>query len=226
MDKKIKKPLKKSNLSFLYFFNKKDAESKYLAGFVRDKLILINYNNYFNFHFVDADSLKFKMNEFCRSEKFKNTNIIFIEQAYTDLIENENLVGKEINILDRESFEVAERLAGTSNSFYDNVFCKIKEYINDYYGKIKCFKISNISKCKISVTENVEATCAMIMENRYFTENNKDDFKRICKNNIKKSIDTEELNMERLEMALKDSRKKLKMLKDRFNQIDSEIDEL
>lgn len=226
MEEKIKKPLKKSNLSFLYFFNKKDAESKYLAGFVRDKLILINYNHYFNFHFVDADSLKFKMNEFCKSEKFKNANIIFIEKVYADLIEEQNLVGKEINILDRESFEVAERLAGTSNSFYDNVFCKIKGYINDYYGKIKCFKITNINKCKISVTENVEATCAMIMESRYFTENNKDDFKRICKNTIEKSISMEELNMKRLEMALEDSRKTLKTLKDRFNQIDSEIDEL
>ena len=132
MEDKIKKPLKKSDLSFLYFFNKKDPESKYLAGFVRDKLILINYNNYFNFHFVDADSLKFKMKEFVKSEKFKNANIIFIEKAYADLIEEQNLVSKEINILDRESFEVAERLAGTSNSFYDNVFCKIKEYINNY----------------------------------------------------------------------------------------------
>ena len=66
----------------------------------------------------------------------------------------------------------------------------------------------------------------MIMESRYFSENNKDDFKEKCKNTLEKSISSEELNNERLRMALADSNNKLKMLKDRFNQIDSEIDEL
>lgn len=66
----------------------------------------------------------------------------------------------------------------------------------------------------------------MKMESRYFTENNKDDFKEKCKNILEKSIDMEELNMKRLEMDLEDLKKNLKELKDRLGQIDSEIDEL
>lgn len=66
----------------------------------------------------------------------------------------------------------------------------------------------------------------MKMESRYFTENNKEEFKEKCKNTLEKSIDREALNMKRLKIALEDVEKNLKELKDRLGQIDSEIDEL
>lgn len=227
--KTIKKPLKKSNLNFIYFFNGSDRESKHLTGFVRDRLKEINFYNYINFSFINVGSKTLKLDEFIKSKTFKNANIIFIEKAYSDLIKEENLIGKEVNILDRGSFEVAERLAGTYNGFCD--FCDsiqytIKEYINNYYGNMKCFQIVNRSACRIKVTEDVEATCIMQMENRCFTEYNKDDFEEVCKDLINRSISMEELNNKRLEMALEDSKKNLEKLKNRLAQIDSEIREL
>ena len=226
MNKTIKKPLKKSNLNFIYFFNGNDRKSKHLAGFIRDRLKEINYYNYINFSFINAGSKTFKLDEFIKNKTFKNANIIFIEKAYADLIKEENLIDKEVNILDEESFEVVERLAGTYNGFSD--FCDsiqytIKEYINNYYGNMKCFQIVNRRACRITVTEDVEATCIMQMENRCFTEYNKDDFVEVCKELIQKSMSMEELNMKRLEMALDDSKKNLKVLQNRLDKIDSEI---
>lgn len=229
MNKTIKKPLKKSNLNFIYFFNGNDRESKHLAGFVKDRLKEINFYNYINFSFINVGSKTLKLDEFIKSKTFKNANIILIEKAYADLMKEENLIGKEVNILDKGSFEVAERLAGTYNGFCD--FCDsiqytIKEYINNYYGNMKCFQIVNRSACRIKVTEDVEATCIMQMENRCFTEYNKDDFQEVCKELINRSISMEELNNKRLEMALEDSKKNLETLKNRLAQIDSEIREL
>lgn len=229
MSKAIKKPLKKSNLNFIYFFNNNDRKSKHLAGFIRDRLKEINFNHYINFSFVDIGAKTFKIDEFCEREKFKNANIIFIENNYTDLVGEKNLINKEVNILDEESFKVAEKLAGMYNGFCD--FCDsiqytIKEYINNYYGNMKCFQIANRRDCRIAVTEDVEATCIMQMENRCFTEYNKDDFQEVCKELIQKSMSMEELNMKRLEMALDDSKNNLQKLKNRFDQIESEIDEL
>lgn len=226
MEVKTKRPLKRSNLNFVYFFNKENQKEKWLANFIKNKIIKDHFLNYINFNFINIGSKTFKLDEFIKNETFKNANIIFIEKAYINLIEENNLVGKDVNVLDRESFEVAEKLAGTSNNFYHDVFRKIKEYINNYYGKIKCFQIANISKCKISITEDVEAIYVMKMESRFFAENNKEEFKQKCKNTIEKSIDEEELNMKRLKMALEDTEKNLKELKGRLYQIDSEIDEL
>lgn len=226
MERKTKRPLKKSDLNFIYFFNKENKREKWLAEFIKGEITKGHFLNYINFSFINVGSKTLKLDEFVKSETFKNANIIFIEKAYTNLLKEENLAGKEVNVLDRESFKVAEKLAGTSNSFYRYVFNKIKEYINNYYGKIKCFQIANISKCKISVTKDIEAIYVMKMESRYFAENNKDDFKQKCKNTLENSIDKEELNMKRLKMALEDSEKNLKELKDRLGQIDSEIDEL
>lgn len=226
MERKTKRPLKRSNLNFIYFFNKKNQEAKWLANFIKNEITKDHFLNYINFSFINVGSKTLKLDEFIKSETFQNANIIFIEKAYVNLIDENNLVGKEVNVLDRESFEVAEKLAGTSNSFYRNVFNKIKEYINSYYGKIKCFQIANISKCKISVTKDIEAIYVMKMESRYFAENNKDEFKQKCKNTIEKSISSEELNIKRLKIALEDAEKNLKELKGRLCQIDSEIDEL
>ena len=226
MNKTIKKPLKKSNLNFIYFFNSKDRKSKHLSGFIRDRLKEINFYNYINFSFIDVGAKTFKSDEFIKSEKFKNANVIFIENDFVDLVGEKKLIGKEVNILDEESFKVAEKLAGTYNGFSD--FCDsiqytIKEYINNYYGNMKCFQIINRSACRIKVTEDVEATCIMQMENRCFTEYNKDDFEEVCKNLLEKAIAMEELNNKRLEMALEDSKKNLETLKNRLAQIDSEI---
>ena len=63
----------------------------------------------------------------------------------------------------------------------------------------------------------------MQMENRYFTKYNKDDFEDVCKNAIKRSISMEELNVKRLEIALKDSQKKLEVLNNRLDKIGPEI---
>ena len=226
MSKTIKKPLKKSDLNFIYFFNCNDRKSKHLSSFIRDRLKEINFQHYINFSFIDIGAKTFKSDEFCENEKFKNANVIFIENDFVDLVGEKNLIGKEVNILDEESFKVAEKLAGTYNGFWD--FCdsiqyKIKEYINNYYGNMRCFQIVNRGSCRIKVTEDVEATCIMQMENRCFTEYNKDDFEEVCKELIRKSIAMEELNNERLKMALEDSEKNLETLKDRLGQIDSEI---
>lgn len=229
MGKTIKKPLKKSNLNFLYFFNGNDRKSKHLSGFIRDRLTEINFHHYINFSFIDVGAKTFKSDEFCKNEKFKNANVIFIENDFVDLVGEKNLIGKEVNILDEESFKVAEKLAGTYNGFWD--FCdsiqyKIKEYINNYYENMRCFQIVNRGSCRIKVTEDVEATCIMQMENRCFTEYNKDDFEEVCKNLLEKAIAMEELNNKRLIVALEDSKNNLKKLKDRLAQIDSEIREL
>lgn len=223
MNEKIKKPLKKSNLNFVYFFDKSNKESKCLADFIKNKLIQINYYNYINFDFINIGLSTFKLDKFCESKKFKKANIIFIEKKIINLIGEQNLTNKEVNILDKESFEVAEKLAETYNNFYYDVFDKIGEYINNYYGKIKCFQIANRNTCEISITEDVEATYIMQMENRYFTKYNKDDFEDVCKNAIKRSISMEELNVKRLEIALKDSQKKLEVLNNRLDKIGPEI---
>lgn len=226
MNKTIKKPLKRSNLNFIYFFNGNDRKSKHLSSFIRDRLNEINFHHYINFSFIDVGAKTFKSDEFVKSEKFKNANVIFIENDYADLVGEKNLINKETNILNEESFKVAEKLAGTYNGFCD--FCdsiqyKIKEYINDYYGKMKCFQIVNRGTCRIKITEDVEATCIMQMENRCFTEYNKDDFEEVCKNLLEKAIAMEELNNKRLKMALEDSKNNLQKLKNRFDQIESEI---
>lgn len=225
MNKVIKKPLERSNLSFLYFFNGNDRKSKWLAGFIRGRLMEINFYNYINFSFIDIGAKTFKSDEFIKNEKFKNANVIFIENDYVDLVGEKNLTGKETNILDEESFKVAEKLSGACNGidFYDSVQYKIKEYINNYYGNMKCFQIVNRSACRIKVTEDVEATCIMQMEDRCFTEHNKDDFEAVCKNLLEKAITMEELNNKRLIVALEDSKNNLEKLKNRFDQIESEI---
>ena len=154
MNEKIKKPLEKSNLNFVYFFDKSDKESKHLADFIKNKLIQINYYHYVNFDFINIGLPTFKLDKFCESKKFKKANIIFIEKKIINLIGEQNLTNKEVNILDKESFEVAEKLAETYNNFYYDVFDKIGEYINNYYGKIKCFQIANRNTCEISITED------------------------------------------------------------------------
>lgn len=168
----------------------------------------------------------FKSDEFCKDETFQNANVIFIEQNCIDIIGKENLVSKEVNVLNRISFEVTERLAGTCNDFYDYVYGKIKRYINNYYGGIKYFSIANKDTCRIRIADNVTATCIMRLENHCFTEHNKDDLVEVCKNLLGKAITDEEENIEHLEMLLKDSKKKLEVLNHRLGQIDSEIEKL
>lgn len=225
MNKVIKKPLERSNLNFLYFFNGNDRKSKCLACFIRGRLKEINFYHYIDFSFIDAGAKTFKFVEFIENEKFKNANIIFIEKDFVDLVGEENLIDKETNVLDEESFEVAEKLSGACNGlgFCNSIYYEIKEYINNYYGSIKCFQIVNRSACRIKVTEDVEATHIMQMEDRYFTEHNKDDFEEVCKNLIEKSINMEELNNKRLVVALEDSKRNLEVLKNRLDQIESEI---
>lgn len=182
--------------------------------------------HYVNFDFVNVGTRTFKSDEFCKDETFQNANVIFIEKNCIDLIGKENLVGKEVNVLNRISFEVTERLAGTCNDFYDYVYNKIKRYINNYYGGIKYFSIANKDTCKIRIADNVTATCIMRLENHCFTEHNKDDLVETCKNLLGKAIADEEENIEHLKMLLKDSEKKLEVLNHRLGQIDSEIEKL
>ena len=182
--------------------------------------------HYVNFDFVNVGTRTFESDEFCKDETFQNANVIFIEQNCIDIIGKENLVSKEVNALNRISFEVTERLAGTCNDFYDYVYGKIKRYINNHYGGIKYFSIANKDTCRIRIADNVTATCIMRLENHCFTEHNKDDLVEVCKNLLGKAITDEEENIEHLEMLLKDSKKKLEVLKNRLGQIDSEIEQL
>lgn len=221
-----KRPLKRANLNFLYLFDGKDKKAKWLAELIKDELIEDNILYYVNFDSVNVGTRMFKSDEFCKDETFKNANVIFIEKNCIDLIGKENLIGKEVNILDRISFEIAEKLAGTSNNFYDDIYNKIKKYINNYYGKIRYFSIANKETCRIRIADNVTATCIMRLENHCFTEHNKDDLVEVCKNLLGKAITDEEENIEHLEMLLKDSKKKLEVLKNRLGQIDSEIEKL
>ena len=226
MEEKIKRPLKKSDLSFLYFFDKKNQEEKLLTDFIENEFIRYNFFNYVNFDFINIGVKTFKLDEFIKSEKFKNANIIFADENCIDLIGREKLVGKEVNILDRKSFEVAEKLAGTDNSYDYAVFYKIKEYIDNYYGKMRYFSIANKETCKIRIADHVEATCIMKLEDRCFTEYNKDAFIEVCKNTLKNAIDNEKMNIERLEIVLKNAKKNLEVLNHRLGQIDSEIEKL
>lgn len=221
-----KRPLKRSDLNFLYLFNGKDQKAKWLAELVKDELIKDNVMHYVNFDFVNVGTRTFESDEFCKDETFQNANVIFIEQNCIDIIGKENLVSKEVNVLNRISFEVTERLAGTCNDFYDYVYGKIKRYINNHYGGIKYFSIANKDTCRIRIADNVTATCIMRLENHCFTEHNKDDLVEVCKNLLGKAITDEEENIEHLEMLLKDSKKKLEVLKNRLGQIDSEIEKL
>lgn len=221
-----KRPLKRSDLNFLYLFDGKDQKAKWLAELVKDELIKDNVMHYVNFDFVNVGTRTFESDEFCKDETFQNANVIFIEQNCIDIIGKENLVSKEVNALNRISFEVTERLAGTCNDFYDYVYGKIKRYINNYYGGIKYFSIANKDTCRIRIADNVTATCIMRLENHCFTEHNKDDLVEVCKNLLGKAITDEEENIEHLEMLLKDSKKKLEVLKNRLGQIDSEIEKL
>lgn len=182
--------------------------------------------HYVNFDFINIGTKTFNFDEFIKSETFQNANVIFIEKNCIDIIGEEHLVGKEIDILNRISFEIAEKLAGTSNDFYDNVYNKIKKCINDYYGKIRYFSIANKETCRIRIADNVTATCVMRLENHCFTEHNKDDLVEVCKNLLGKAITDEEENIEHLEMLLENSRKKLEVLNHRLGQIDSEIEKL
>lgn len=168
----------------------------------------------------------FKSDEFCKDETFQNANVIFIEKNCIDLIGKENLIGKEVNVLNRISFEIAEKLAGTRNDFYDYVYDKIKKYINDYYGKIRYFSIANKETCRIRIANEVTATCVMRLENHCFTEYNKYELVKACKNVLGKAITDEEKNIEHLKMLLENSRKKLEVLNHRLGQIDSEIAKL
>lgn len=221
-----KRPLKRSNLNFLYLFDGKDQKAKWLAELIKDELIEDNILYYVNFDSVNAGTRMFKSDEFCKDETFKNANVIFIEKNCIDLVGKENLIGKEVNILDRISFEIAEKLAGTRNDFYDYVYDKIKKYINDYYGKIRYFSIVNKETCRIRIANEVTATCVMRLENHCFTEYNKDELVKACKNVLNKAITDEEENIEHLKMLLENSRKKLEVLNHRLGQIDSEIEKL
>lgn len=221
-----KRPLKRSDLNFLYLFDGKDQKAKWLAELVKDELIKDNVMYYVNFDFVNVGTRAFESDEFCKDETFQNANVIFIEQNCIDIIGKENLVSKEVNVLNRISFEVTERLAGTCNDFYDYVYGKIKRYINNHYGGIKYFSIANKDTCRIRIADNVTATCIMRLENHCFTEHNKDDLVEVCKNLLGKVITDEEENIEHLEMLLKDSKKKLEVLNHRLGQIDSEIEKL
>lgn len=226
MEVRTKRPLKRSNLSFLYLFDGKDQKAKWLAKLIKEELADDNVLHYVDFDFVNVGVKTFKFDEFCKDETFKNANVIFIEESCFNLIRKENLVGKEVNVLDRINFEVAEKLAGTRNNFYDYVYDKIKKYINNHYGGIKYFSIANKDNCRIRIADNVTATCIMRLENHCFTEHNKDDLVITCKNLFGKAIANEEENIEHLKMLLKDSEKKLEVLKDRLDRIDSEIEEL
>lgn len=226
MEVRTKRPLKRSNLSFLYLFDGEDQKAKWLAKLLKEELIDDNVLHYVDFNFVDAGAKTFKSDEFCKDETFQNANVIFIEKNCIDIIGKEHLIGKEVNILDRISFEVTEKLAGTRNDFYDYVYDKIKRYINNHYGGIKYFSIANKDTCKIRIANNVTATCIMRLENHCFTEHNKDDLVETCKNLLGKAIANEEENIEHLRMLLKDSEKKLEVLNHRLGQIDSEIEQL
>lgn len=221
-----KRPLKRSDLNFLYLFDGKDQKAKWLAELIKDELIADNVMHYVNFDFINIGTRIFKSDEFCKDETFQNANVIFIEKNCIDIIGEEHLVGKEVNILNRISFEVTERLTGTCNDFYDYVYNKIKRYINNYYGGIKYFSIANKDTCKIRIADNVTATCIMRLENHCFTEHNKDELTKACKNVLGKAIANEEENIEHLKMLLKDSEKKLEVLNHRLGQIDSEIEKL
>lgn len=221
-----KRPLKRSDLNFLYLFDGKDQKAKWLAELIKDELIADNVIHYVNFDFINIGTKTFKSDEFCKDETFQNANVIFIEKNCIDIIGEEHLIGKEVNVLNRISFEVTERLAGTCNDFYDFVYNKIKKYINDYYGKIRYFSIANKETCRIRIADNVTATCIMRLENYCFTEYNKDDLVKTCKNLLEKAITDEEENIKHLKMLLKDSEKKLEVLNHRLGQIDSEIEKL
>lgn len=226
MEVRTKRPLKRSNLSFLYLFDGKDQKAKWLAELIKDELIADNVLHYVNFDFINLGTKTFKSDEFCKDETFQNANVIFIEKNCFNLIGKEHLVGKEVNILDRINFEVAEKLAGTRNNFYDYVYDKIKRYINNHYGGIKYFSIADKETCRIRIADNVTATCIMRLENHCFTEYNKDDLVETCKDLLGKAIANEKENIEHLRMLLKDSEKKLEVLKNRLGQIDSEIKKL
>lgn len=221
-----KRPLKRANLNFLYLFDGKDQKAKWLAELIKDELISDNVIHYVNFDFVNIGTKTFEFDEFIKSETFQNANVIFIEKSCFNLIGKENLVGKEVNVLDRISFEVTEKLTGTRNDFYDYVYDKIKRYINNHYGGIKYFSIANKDTCRIRIADNVTATCIMRLENHCFTEHNKDELTKACKNVLGKAIANEEENIEHLKMLLKDSEKKLEVLNHRLGQIDSEIEKL
>ena len=221
-----KRPLKRSDLNFLYLFDGKDQKAKWLAELIKDELIADNVIHYVNFDFINIGTKTFKSDEFCKDETFQNANVIFIEKNCIDIIGEEHLIGKEVNVLNRISFEVTERLAGTCNDFYDFVYNKIKKYINDYYGKIRYFSIANKETCRIRIADSVTATCIMRLENYCFTEYNKDDLVKTCKNLLEKAITDEEENIKHLKMLLKDSEKKLEVLNHRLGQIDSEIEKL
>lgn len=221
-----KRPLKRANLNFLYLFDGKDKKAKWLAELIKDELIEDNILYYVNFDSVNVGTRMFKSDEFCKDETFENANVIFIEKNCIDLIGKENLIGKEVNILDRISFEIAEKLAGTSNNFYDDIYDKIKKYINNYYGKIRYFSIANKETCRIRIADNVTATCVMRLENHCFTEHNKDELVEACKNVLEKAIANEEVDIERLEKLLEDSKKNVEVLKNRLARIDSEIEKL
>lgn len=226
MEVRTKRPLKRANLSFLYLFDGKDQKAKWLAKLIKEELADDNVLHYVDFDFIDVGTRMFESDEFIKSETFQNANVIFIEKNCIDIIGEQNLVGKEVNVLDRINFEVAEKLAGTHNDFYDYVYNKIKKYINNYYGGIKYFSIANKDNCRIRIADNVTATCVMRLENHCFTEHNKDDLIITCKNLLGKAIANEEENIEHLKMILEDSEKKLEVLKNRLGQIDSEIEEL
>lgn len=221
-----KRPLKRSDLNFLYLFDGKDQKAKWLAELIKDELIEDNILYYVNFDSVNVGTRMFKSDEFCKDETFQNANVIFIEKNCIDLIGKENLIGKEVNVLNRISFEITEKLAGTRNDFYDYVYDKIKKYVNDYYGKIRYFSIANKETCRIRIANEVTATCVMRLENHCFTEYNKDELVETCKNVLEKAIANEEADIERLEKLLEDSKKNVEVLKNRLARIDSEIEKL
>ena len=181
---------------------------------------------YVDFDFINVGTKTFKSDEFCKDETFQNANVIFVEKNCIDIIGKQNLINKEINVLNRISFEITEKLAGTRNDFYDYVYDKIKKYINNYYGGIRYFSIADKETCRIRIADNVTATCIMRLENHCFTEYNKDDLVITCKNLLGKAITNEEENIKHLKMLLKDSEKKLEVLNHRLGQIDSEIEKL
>lgn len=81
MERKTKRPLKKSDLNFIYFFNKENKKEQWLANFVKAEITKGHFLNYINFSFVNVGSKTLKLDEFIKSETFQNANIIFIKNV-------------------------------------------------------------------------------------------------------------------------------------------------
>lgn len=54
MEEKIKRPLKKLDVSFIYFFSKENQEEKWLVELIKDEFTRGNFFHYVNFSFVNV----------------------------------------------------------------------------------------------------------------------------------------------------------------------------